>query len=86
MLRRGMGLAHQFGSRWRRGFDLAVHLDPKLAIVGERNPGKLDFEVLISLQILDRNSNVCFHKGMVPTGLQKSLMHGLVQSPSYINS
>ena len=37
---------------------LAVHLDAKLAVAGERNPTELDFEILILQQILDRNSNV----------------------------
>jgi hypothetical protein len=41
---------------------LAVHLDQELAVVGERNPGKLDFEIFLSLKIFDRNSNVRFYK------------------------
>jgi hypothetical protein len=53
---------------------LAVRLDPKLAVAGERNPGEPGFEILISQQFLDRNSNVGFHKCMVAVGLQKSLM------------
>ena len=65
---------------------LAVHPDPELAVAGEGNPSKLDFEILIASNILDRNSNVCFHKYMISTALQKSRVHGLVQSQSYINS
>jgi hypothetical protein len=64
---------------------LAVHLDAKLAVAGIRNLRKLDFEILPSQQILDRNSNVRFHKSMVTTGLQKSSVHDSVHSPSYIN-
>jgi hypothetical protein len=65
---------------------LAVRFDPKVAVAGERNPGEPGFEILISQRLLDRNSNVYFHKCMAAVGLQKSLMHGLVQSWSYINS
>jgi hypothetical protein len=41
---------------------LAVHLGAKVAMAGEGNPGGLDFEILISQRILDRNSNVSFDK------------------------
>jgi hypothetical protein len=54
---------------------LAVHLDPKLAVAGERNLRKLDFEISISLQIFDRNSQVHLHKRMVARTLQKSPVH-----------
>ena len=63
---------------------LALHLDQELAIVGERDPGKLDFEVFISLQIFDRNSQVRFHKRLIARRLQKSPVHDPVQSQSYI--
>ena len=63
---------------------LAVQLDPKLAVAGERNAGKLDFKIFISLQVFDRNSQVRFHKRMVARGLQKSRVHDPVQSQSYI--
>jgi hypothetical protein len=49
-------------------------------------PGKLNFEIYISLKTFDRNSNVRFSKGMVATGLQKSPMHDLVHSQSLNNS
>ena len=56
------------------------------AIAGERNPSKLDFKVIISLKIFDRNLRVRFHKGVVAAPLQKSPMHGLVFGWCYINS
>jgi hypothetical protein len=65
---------------------LAVHLDPKPAVAGEQKLDDLDFTILISQQILDRNSNGWLHKHMPAVGLEKSLMHGLVQRPSYISS
>jgi hypothetical protein len=55
---------------------LAVHHDPKLAVAGTRNPSKLDFEIFVSLQICDRNSQVRFPKHMVARGLQKSPVYG----------
>jgi len=65
---------------------IAIHLDQKLGMVRARNAGKLDFEVLMPLQLLDRNSNVCFHKCTVVTGLQKSPVHGPMQSQSFNHS
>jgi hypothetical protein len=53
-------------------------------LAGKRNPDEVDFELLISFAMLDRNSNVRFDKSMVATELQKSPVHGLVQSPAYI--
>lgn len=63
---------------------LAIHLDAKLAVVAERNPRNVDFEILITFQILDRNTNVCFHKPMIATGLQKSPVHDFMHSQSFI--
>jgi hypothetical protein len=65
---------------------LAVHLDAKLAVAGERNPTELDFEILILQQVLDSNSNVCFDEWMVAVGSQKSLAHGLGHSPLFNHS
>jgi hypothetical protein len=64
---------------------VAIHLDPELAVAGERNPSELDFKIFITLKIFDRNSHVRFHAGMVAAALQKPLMHGLVHGRSYIN-
>ena len=50
----------------------AVHPHPELAGRGERDMNELDFEVFISFIILDRNSQVCFHKGMIAARLTKA--------------
>ncbi len=65
---------------------LAVHLDPELTVASGRDPRKLDFEIFISLQIFDRNSQVSFHKRIVASGLQKSPVHGLMHIQSFNNS
>jgi len=46
----------------------------------------LDFEVFILGIILDRNSQVRFHKHMGTIGLRKSPVHDAVHGQSYINS
>jgi len=46
----------------------------------------MDFEILVSHKTFDRNSQVRFHKCMVPTGLQNSLMHGLVPGQLFNHS
>lgn len=46
----------------------------------------MDFEIIISQKIFDRNSHVRFHKCMVATGLQKSLVHGLVHGQLFNHS
>jgi hypothetical protein len=45
----------------------------------------MDFEVVVSQKSFDRNSQVRFHKCMVATGLQKSLMHGLMHRQLFIH-
>jgi hypothetical protein len=57
-----------------------VHPDPKLAGGGERDANKLNFEVFVPFIILDRNSQVCFHKLMVSAGLKKSPVHEAVHA------
>jgi hypothetical protein len=49
----------------------AVHLDPELAGGGEWHPDKLDFEILVAPIILDRNSQVRFHKTMKTKATRK---------------
>jgi hypothetical protein len=49
---------------------------------GERNPG----ELLLRLQILDRNSNVRFYKQMAAKRLQKSPVHDLMHSQLFNHS
>jgi hypothetical protein len=39
--------------------------------VAKGKPCKLDFEILVPAIIFDRNSEVCFHKGMVGQGFTK---------------
>jgi len=90
----GGGLHHRLGQRGEQTGKgngpasfrprLAVHLDQKLTVTGEGNPGKLDFEISILFKILDRNSQVRFHKRMGPRRLRKSRVHGLVHSQSYL--
>jgi len=46
----------------------------------ERNAGKLDSEIFISLKIFDRNSQVRFHQCMAATGRQKSPVHDFMHS------
>jgi hypothetical protein len=65
---------------------LAVHFDQKLAIFGKTNSRKLDFEILVSVIILDRNSQICFHKTMLTKAKAKTIVHSIVQSWLYINS
>ena len=50
---------------------LTVHPDPELALRGEGNPHELDFEVFIARIILDRNSQVRFHKLMKILAVRK---------------
>jgi len=45
-----------------------------------------DFEIFVSHKTFDRNSQVGFHQCMLPTGLQKSLMHGLVHGQLFNHS
>ena len=59
---------------------LAVHLHPELTLAGEGNPHELDFEVFIARIILDRNSQVRFHKLMVAAELKKSPVHRAVHA------
>jgi hypothetical protein len=64
----------------------AIHPNKELPVFGKPNPRKLDFEVFVSVIILDRNSQVRFHKLMVAIGMKKSPMHRIVQSWLHINS
>jgi len=41
---------------------------------------KLDFEVLVTLKILDRNSQICFHNPMIKATDKKVTWHGLVHA------
>jgi hypothetical protein len=66
---------------FRSGF--AVHADIELARSLKGRTEKLDFEIFVSAIILDRNSPVCFHNGMVAEELRKSAVHDGVRSPSY---
>jgi len=59
---------------------LAVHLHPELTLAGEGNPHELDFEVFIARIILDRNSQVRFHKPMVTKGTAKTTVHDIVHA------
>jgi hypothetical protein len=49
-------------------------------------PGRLDFEILLSLKTFDRNPQVRFPKGMVAIGLQNSLVYGLRHDQLFNNS
>ena len=42
-----------------------VHSDEELTGGGKRGSYKVDFEVFVSVKILDRNSQVCFHNPMI---------------------
>jgi hypothetical protein len=44
---------------------ITVHSDEELARGGKRGSDKLDFEVFVMVKILDRNSQICFHKAMI---------------------
>lgn len=59
---------------------MAIHLGAELAVVSERNPSKLGFEIFISLKIFERNSQVRFDKRMTPSELEKSPVHDLMHS------
>ena len=50
----------------------AVHTDKELATAAKRNTQKLDFEVCIATIILDRNSQICFHKLMITCAFTKT--------------
>jgi hypothetical protein len=63
------------GCYWQAELRLITHLDAELPVAGERDTGKLNFEIFVLRIIFDRNSNVRFSKDMVATGLQKSLVH-----------
>ena len=52
-------------------------------VMGERNPGDLDFEVLISLKIFDRNSKVRFYKVMAAIRRQRTPVHNGAHGPSF---
>jgi hypothetical protein len=41
-----------------------LSLNLELVMVGERNPGKLDFEIFVSWKNFDRNLPVRFHERM----------------------
>jgi len=62
---------------------LAILPAPELAFAGERNPGELAFEVLISLKILDEKSQARFRKRMAARCLHKSPVHAIVHSQSF---
>jgi len=53
---------------------------------GQTETNELAFEILISLKIFDRNSNVRFYQLMAATGLQKSPVYDLMHGPSHIKS
>jgi len=46
-----------------------VHLDPKLAVAVEQHPRKLDFAILVLLQVFDGNLQARFRKRLVSRGL-----------------
>jgi hypothetical protein len=49
-------------------------------IGGEMHPLKLDFEAFVSVIILDRNSQICFHKAILTKAKGKTIVHGVMQS------
>jgi hypothetical protein len=64
---------------------LAVHPDPEPAVaLGKAR--ELDFEVLVPAIILDRNSQVWFHKTMLAKAKAITIMHAPVHRQSLNNS
>ena len=65
---------------------LAIHFDPELARRRERHPRKLHLEIFVPGIILDRNSEVRFHKSMLTKATVKTTVHAAVHTPRPIVS
>jgi hypothetical protein len=71
-----------FSGRMVRPERFGVQLDPKLALLGKGKLHKPDFEVLLPAIILDRNSQICFHKFMAAAELNNSTTPAAGHAPS----
>jgi hypothetical protein len=58
---------------------VAIHFDAELPVAAEGDTCKLKLEIFVSRTIFDRNSQVRFHKLMVPAGFKK-VPHALVRA------
>jgi hypothetical protein len=56
--------------------------DPKLAFAAAGQTGKLDFKVFVAVIILDRNSQICFHKIMLTKAKTISIVHDVIYGQS----
>jgi hypothetical protein len=62
----------------------AIHFDPELAMVPVGQLRELNFKVFVAAIILDRISQICFHKTMITKAKTISIVHALVHRWSYI--